>query len=101
MARQDNADRAKEAKLLLVVKKTGMTDGRRRCRQDIDGADGKRDGVAKMHARNCVIPTCGHSVWENDNHDYQDLHAKLALQDLSLAVKLWENDRDWAAYGPE
>ena len=32
---------------------------------------------------------------------YEDLCAKLALQDLSLAVKLWENDRDWAAYGPE
>ena len=32
---------------------------------------------------------------------YEDLHARLALQDLSLAVKLWENDRDWAAYGPE
>jgi len=32
---------------------------------------------------------------------YEDLHAKLALKELSLAVKLWENDRDWAAYGPE
>jgi 6-pyruvoyltetrahydropterin/6-carboxytetrahydropterin synthase len=32
---------------------------------------------------------------------YEELHAKLALEDLSLAVKLWENDRDWAAYGPE
>jgi len=32
---------------------------------------------------------------------YEDLHARLAFQDLSLAVKLWENDRDWAAYGPE
>lgn len=32
---------------------------------------------------------------------YEDLHAGLALQDLSLAVKLWENDRDWAAYDPE
>jgi hypothetical protein len=32
---------------------------------------------------------------------YEDLCAKLALQDLSLAVKLWENDRDWAAYDPE
>lgn len=32
---------------------------------------------------------------------YEHLHAKLALKDLSLAVKLWENDRDWATYGPE
>jgi 6-pyruvoyltetrahydropterin/6-carboxytetrahydropterin synthase len=32
---------------------------------------------------------------------YEDLHAKLALKDLSLAVKLWENERDWAAYGLE
>ena len=32
---------------------------------------------------------------------YENLYARLALQDLSLAVKLWENDRDWAAYGPE
>lgn len=32
---------------------------------------------------------------------YEELHASLALKDLSLALKLWENDRDWAAYGPE
>ena len=32
---------------------------------------------------------------------YEDLHAMLPLNDLSLAVRLWENDRDWAAYGPE
>lgn len=32
---------------------------------------------------------------------YEDLYAKLTLKDLSLAVKLWENERDWAAYGPE
>ena len=32
---------------------------------------------------------------------YEGLHARLALQDLSLGVKLWENDRDWAAYGAE
>lgn len=32
---------------------------------------------------------------------YEDLCAKLVLNDLSVTVKLWENDRDWAAYGPE
>ena len=32
---------------------------------------------------------------------YEDLYAKLAVKDLSLVVRLWENDRDWAAYGPE
>ena len=32
---------------------------------------------------------------------YEDLSARLAMHGLSLAVKLWENDRDWAAYGPE
>lgn len=32
---------------------------------------------------------------------YEDLCAKLVLQDLSVTVKLWENDRNWAAYGPE
>ena len=32
---------------------------------------------------------------------YEDLYANLALKDLFVAVKLWENDRDWAAYGPE
>ena len=32
---------------------------------------------------------------------YEDLRTRLALKDLSLAVKLWENERDWAAYGPE
>ena len=31
---------------------------------------------------------------------YEELDARLALKDLSLAVKLWENERDWAAYGP-
>ena len=32
---------------------------------------------------------------------YEDLNASLALKDVSIAVKLWENERDWAAYGPE
>ena len=32
---------------------------------------------------------------------HDSLHAKLASRDLSLIVKLWENDRDWAAYGAE
>ncbi len=32
---------------------------------------------------------------------YEELYARLALQDLSLAVKIWENDRNWAAYGLE
>lgn len=32
---------------------------------------------------------------------YENLCAKLVLQDLSVTVKLWENDRNWAAYGPE
>lgn len=32
---------------------------------------------------------------------YEDLCAKLVLQNLSVTVKLWESDRDWAAYGPE
>lgn len=31
---------------------------------------------------------------------YEDLRARPVLQGLSLAVRLWENDRDWAAYGP-
>ena len=32
---------------------------------------------------------------------YEDLSARLAAKDLVLTVKLWENERDWAAYGPE
>jgi len=32
---------------------------------------------------------------------YEELNARLASKELSLAVKLWENERDWAAYGPE
>jgi 6-pyruvoyltetrahydropterin/6-carboxytetrahydropterin synthase len=32
---------------------------------------------------------------------HEGLHAKLTQRDLSLSVKLWENDRDWAAYGAE
>ena len=32
---------------------------------------------------------------------YEDLCARLELKDVSIAVKLWENERDWAAYGPE
>ena len=32
---------------------------------------------------------------------YQELFVRLAAKDLSLTVKLWENERDWAAYGPE
>jgi len=29
---------------------------------------------------------------------HESLCAELDLQDLSVRVKLWENDRDWAAY---
>jgi 6-pyruvoyltetrahydropterin/6-carboxytetrahydropterin synthase len=32
---------------------------------------------------------------------YQELFVRLAAKDLSLTVKLWENERDWAAYAPE
>ena len=32
---------------------------------------------------------------------HQELLATLAAKDLSLTVKLWENECDWAAYGPE
>lgn len=32
---------------------------------------------------------------------YEELSASLAAKDLSLIVKLWENERDWAAYGPD
>jgi hypothetical protein len=35
MARQDNANRGKRAQLLLVGKIPGMTDWRRRSRQDV------------------------------------------------------------------
>jgi 6-pyruvoyltetrahydropterin/6-carboxytetrahydropterin synthase len=31
----------------------------------------------------------------------EDLCATLALKDVSLAVNLWENERDWAAFGPD
>ena len=30
---------------------------------------------------------------------YEDLRERPALQGLGLEVKLWENERDWAAYG--
>jgi 6-pyruvoyltetrahydropterin/6-carboxytetrahydropterin synthase len=29
-----------------------------------------------------------------------ELKSRLTAQNLSLNVKLWENERDWAAYGP-
>jgi len=32
---------------------------------------------------------------------YEDVYAKLALKDVSISVKLWENERNWAAYGSE
>ena len=32
---------------------------------------------------------------------YEALCTKLVLKDLCLTVTLWENDRNWAAYGPE
>ncbi len=31
---------------------------------------------------------------------YEDLRVRPAFQDLGLEVRLWENERDWAAYGP-
>src|SRR5712671_2172644 len=76
MARQDNATRGKQAELLLVVKISGMTNWRRRCRQDIDSADGKCDGEAKMHCWNRVFRLYGQSVWHNDNDQHQHLRDK-------------------------
>ena len=32
---------------------------------------------------------------------HEDLCARLHLEDVSIAVKLWENERDWASYGAE
>lgn len=32
---------------------------------------------------------------------YEALEASLTAKNLSLTVKLWENERDWAAYGPD
>jgi 6-pyruvoyltetrahydropterin/6-carboxytetrahydropterin synthase len=32
---------------------------------------------------------------------HDQLHAKVDLRDLFLAVKVWENERAWAAYGRE
>ena len=74
IARQDNADRGKQAQLLLVGKISGMTDWRRRSRQDIDSADGKCENVTKIHAWNRVFRAYGQSVWHNDNDERQHLH---------------------------
>jgi 6-pyruvoyltetrahydropterin/6-carboxytetrahydropterin synthase len=30
-----------------------------------------------------------------------ELKSRLTAQNLSLTIRLWENERDWAAYGPE
>jgi 6-pyruvoyltetrahydropterin/6-carboxytetrahydropterin synthase len=32
---------------------------------------------------------------------HDEMHAKADLRDLSFAVKVWENERAWAAYGRE
>src|SRR5262249_33024370 len=32
---------------------------------------------------------------------HEELAAGLGAKDLALTVKLWENERDWAAYGPD
>jgi 6-pyruvoyltetrahydropterin/6-carboxytetrahydropterin synthase len=31
---------------------------------------------------------------------HDELTARITAKNLSLTVKLWENERDWAAYGP-
>jgi 6-pyruvoyltetrahydropterin/6-carboxytetrahydropterin synthase len=31
---------------------------------------------------------------------YEELQSRLASDRLSLSVRLWENERDWAGYGP-
>ena len=31
---------------------------------------------------------------------HEELRARLSAGNLLLTVKLWENERDWAAYGP-
>ena len=32
---------------------------------------------------------------------YDELLSRLDLREVSIAVRLWENERDWAAYGPD
>ena len=32
---------------------------------------------------------------------YEDLRARAVLDGLALEVRLWENDRDWASFGPQ
>lgn len=32
---------------------------------------------------------------------YDDLRGRPVLDGLGLVVKLWENEKDWAAYGPD
>lgn len=32
---------------------------------------------------------------------YDELLARLDLRDVTIAVRLWENERDWAAYGAD
>lgn len=32
---------------------------------------------------------------------YDELLARLDLRDVTVAVRLWENERDWAAYGAD
>src|SRR6185312_730559 len=76
MARKDDADRGKQAKLLLVGKISGVTDGRCRCRQDKDPAEGKRQGVAKMHAWKRILRSYRKSIWHNDNDRGQHLKDK-------------------------
>src|ERR1051325_9117168 len=76
IAGQDNADRAEEAQLLLVGKISGMTNWRRRCRQDVDRADGKGYGVAKMYVWDSRFRRYGQSVRQHDNDQCQCLYDK-------------------------
>src|SRR5262249_31926020 len=73
MGRQDNADSAKQAKILLMGKISGVTDWRRRCRQNVNSADSKCDGVTNMDDLNRVFRVYGQSVWHDDNDEHQHL----------------------------
>ena len=76
MARHGDADRRQQTEFLFVGKVSGMADRRRRRIQDIESADGKRDGVAEMYSWNCGFHGYGQCEWHNDNDHRQHLHDK-------------------------
>ena len=69
---------------------------------ELDGALNEIIARYRDHTLNDLAPFAGvnPSLERFAKVLHEELKAAMSATNLSLTVKLWENERDWAAYGP-